>query len=140
MALRRSRHLTTRTDIEIANQQNFKEAARYQRVCAVCGSGKSWDAHHVVAKSKLKREGLFWWDTRNALRLCDEFSDNDCHGKHTAGEKKVPLSALTDDNISYAFEVLGPRAVDYLRRTYSGEDARLGVALAQAEAEEAPHV
>lgn len=140
MALRRSRHLKTRTDIEIANQQNFKEAARYQRVCAVCGTGKSWDAHHVVAKSKLKRDGHFIWDTRNALRLCDEYAPKNCHGKHTGGEKKVPLSALTDDNISYAFEVLGPHAVDYLRRGYAGEDPRLGRALAEAEAEAAPHV
>lgn len=144
--IRRRRHLRTILDIEIANKQNFRAAARRQRVCAMCGyAGKgpqTWDAHHVVSKSKLKDIGFApeaRYDTRNVLRVCNELAlDRDgkprnCHFKHEHSPRgRIPLSKLTDDNIDYAFEILGPAAYDYLRRRYDGEDQRVDRALQEA--------
>jgi hypothetical protein len=54
------------------------------------------------------------WDTRNALRLCDQ-----CHAAHHNRTHPVPASALTESNIDYVFEVYGAcYGSDYLRRRY----------------------
>lgn len=134
MALRRNRHLRTALDIEIANKQAFRQAAVDQRFCAVCehpGKPHTYDAHHVVPKSKLKKEGFEEsdrYDTRNCLRVCNEYGGN-CHQGHTDAMRKIPLSALTDDNIAYAFEILGARAYYLLHRQYAGDDERVETAL-----------
>lgn len=111
--------------------RRFHDEARKQRVCARCGSSQHWDAHHVVEKQWLKANGfspIEQYDPDNALRLCDELSDNDCHGKHTRGVRnkhRLHLHNLTDRNLAYAFRVMGPAAGSYLRRKYRGEDERL---------------
>lgn len=107
----------------VDNARSFHEEARYQGMCANCGKiGGDWEAHHVVEKQELKNQHAPLNDTRNALRLC--IGPASCHGgQHTI--KRVMLTALTDDNYEFAFEVLGTFAYDYLRRRYSGDDPRL---------------
>jgi hypothetical protein len=107
------------------NPSSFHAAARYQRVCAVesCGSGGAFHAHHVVERQRLKRLGLEEMDPRNALRLCLR-----CHMQHEfagPGKVDIALSELTDENIEYAFEVLGLVAAVYLESHYTGTDRRV---------------
>lgn len=109
---------------------DFKEAAREQRVCAVCGADGPFDAHHVVEAQYLRKNNHPEFVRANALRLCNRYSKNDCHGKHTSGSRKLRLRDLTDENIDYAFAVLGPqKAESYLQRHYRGTDPRLQRAL-----------
>lgn len=94
-------------------------------MCAVCGRVDSWDAHHVIEAQYLKQNGHPLYVKLNSLRVCDRFSKNRCHGKHTNGSRKIRLKELTDENLEYAFALLGPKAADYLRRHYDGNDPRL---------------
>lgn len=115
-------------------QKEFKEFARRQVVCAACGDPDShWDAHHVVESQWLKKNHHVLWLPNNALRLCDQFSQNDCHGLHTRKLKKVKLRDLLDENIAFAFNIQGPAAYDYLTRHYDGEDPRVERALKESE-------
>lgn len=117
-----------RTEEEQIAHQEFVEAAREQRVCAVTRKGGAFDPHHVVEQQWLKREGLPVDDRRNALRL-----NPDVHANHTTGAAKVPQRCLTDANIEYVFEVMGVRAKDYLDRKYDGTDPRVERAAQLAE-------
>ncbi len=112
----------------ISDPSSFHEEARYQRVCAICGRaggrpdfrGRTWHAHHVLPRRLLRRLKLPEWDTRNALRLC-----TDCHmSSEWAGASavKIAVADLKDDNICYAFEVLGATVVQ-LERTYGDFEA-----------------
>lgn len=107
----------------ICNPGSFHAEARYQGLCAVCGKGGAFHAHHVVDKNKLRKWGLSGnalYDTRNALRLCQEMGsvERRCHFQHENCMRRVKTTELTDDNIRYAFEILGAHAADYLRREY----------------------
>jgi hypothetical protein len=67
----------------------------------------------------LKRLKLPEWDTRNALRLC-----TDCHMAFEwagPGKVAVPVAKLTDDNICYAWEVLGVTVVQ-IEKKYGSFD------------------
>lgn len=112
--------------MSIQNASSFHAEARYQRVCANCGSAGSFHAHHVVDKQTLrakfgcgKRDPRLY-DTRNALRLCDDVDGLRCHMNMEwgNGRLRVKTCKLTADNIAYAFEVLGTYAYDYLRNEY----------------------
>lgn len=112
----------------VSNPESFWNEAQYQRVCAECGAAGPFDAHHVVEKQRLRQLGIpleLRYDTRNALRLCDERNDKNCHGGQTSKMRKVKLENLTDDNLAYADEVLGAAAPGYLRRHYDGDDPRV---------------
>lgn len=125
-------------DLHVMNMEActkaFKAACSYQRFCQHpdCknpGTWK-WQAHHVVQVTHIKpysEEPQVLYDPRNALRLCNDISGSNCHGNHhNGGDKRVPLSALRDENYDYAVELLGVGpAYDYLRRYYRGEDPRL---------------
>lgn len=115
-----SRRREPLSDEEWEQRGLFAGAAMKQRCCAVCGQGGQFDAHHVVEKQYLKKNKLPLWDERNALRLCTR-----CHHQHTVRSKKVPLGALTQENIDYAVLLLGDYASDYLTRRYDGQDPRL---------------
>lgn len=133
MTLRTSRRLKTGTDYAISNKQSFHNEARSQHKCAVCGEEKApWQAHHVVAKSLLKREGKPQYDTRNALRVCRMGVGKNCHGRHEHSVRKIRTSELTQDNIDYAFYLLGAYAFDYLSAHYDVDDERLDEGLAEA--------
>jgi hypothetical protein len=113
------------------NPASFWDEARYQRRCAACGAeDRPFHAHHVVDRQELKRRGAPIFDPRNALRLCDDIERNRrCHLNFEYAGLPVALTALTDDNIAFAFEVLGDFAPDYLRERYTGEDERLSTAV-----------
>lgn len=107
----------------ICNPSSFHAEARYQRVCAACGKARPFHAHHVIYEQELRRAlglpkrdpGLY--DTRGALRLC-ALMDSNCHMRHHHGIAVVKTTKLTDDNVAYAFEVLGLYGADYLRSKY----------------------
>lgn len=100
----------------------FRDAARGQKCCAVPGCrNKDFDPHHVIYEQHLKDHGLPKYDTRNVRRLCRH------HHQQHHRIKKLPLTILLDENIRYAFLVLGDYAADYLRRYYAGDDPRLEV-------------
>lgn len=110
---------------QIRNQKAFLQAAKDQRVCAVCGRDDEWEAHHVVEKRWLEDNHKPPYVASNALRLCGRFSKNNCHGKHTARSRKLRLKELTDQNIEYAFALMGAAAYYYLHRHYDGKDPRV---------------
>lgn len=87
----------------------------------------------MIEKQELRRRGLPQYDIRNALRLCPPNVGEGCHGGQTTALRRVPASALTDDNVAYAFEKLGPFAFYYITRRYAGGDERLDRAVAEAE-------
>lgn len=96
------------------------EAARDQRCCAKCGGAGGFEAHHVIERRFLKANQLPQFVSSNALRLC-----SDCHAAHTNRSQPLELRHLTDENIEYAFTLLGQYANSYLRMLYDGEDDRL---------------
>lgn len=107
----------------------FRAEAKSQRCCAVCGSRGGYDAHHVIEKSHLREWGLPQYVAANCLRLC-----GDCHRRHTERSKKVPLSALRNENIDYAAVLLGAgKAYNYLSRRYAGTDPRVTDLLEEAD-------
>lgn len=127
----------------VCNPEAFRAEAAWQPCCAACGRVKGgWHAHHVVDKRILQdRCGLSGdelYDTRNALRLCQEVGSAEvrCHFQHENYARLVRTRELTDDNIAYAFEVLGAYAFDYLRSEYddSEPDERIVRHLATLEA------
>lgn len=119
-------------DIEQANREAFHESAWLQRSCQGCDSFGPFESHHVTEKRKLKQVGRLdlLWDTRNAMRLCP-----DCHNRHTNRAAPIPLSKLTDEHFEFAFYALGAAAHTYLGQSYSGNDDRLELYLAEWEEE-----
>jgi hypothetical protein len=109
--------------VPVANPSSFRSEAKWQRACALCGRGGSFQAHHVVDKATLKTRchlaGEALYDTRNALRLCEGLDTNRCHMQFENRRVEITTAMLTDDNIDYAFEALGIYAYDYLRREYN---------------------
>jgi hypothetical protein len=120
----------------VANPASFREEARWQTVCAYCGKTGPFQAHHVVDKAILRDRcqlsGNALYDTRNALRLCEGLDTARCHFQFENRRIRIRTTMLTDDNIAYAFEVLGPYAYDYLRQEYAyvPPDPRIELALA----------
>lgn len=107
----------------ISNPASFHAEAMFQRVCAVCGSGGAFDAHHVVSKHALKKRGYAsrLWDPRNALRLCVR---NRCHERYTNSRYKIETMDLTDANICFIWEVLDVAGQNFLDRYCTGLDRR----------------
>lgn len=109
----------------ICNPRSFWEEARFQVVCACCGVGGEFHAHHVVDKQTLKARcglrGDALYDTRNALRLCAGTRGNRCHMQFEyggVGKVEITTRMLTDENVVYAFEALEGYAADFLRHQY----------------------
>lgn len=116
-----------------------------QRVCAVTQRLSGWNGpgregqpyqiHHVLLEQRVERHwGVAYtlahkYDTRNALRIATWV-----HELHHTASKRIELRFLRDENIAYAFELLGPAAYDYFKRHYAGWDPRVELALAEAEA------
>ena len=119
-----------REALEDLLRRDFHDAAGKQKRCAACGKRASFQAHHVLYRQHLRAEGLPQWDVRGALRVCDEIAGN-CHARHHNRREPIALTKLTDENIAYAFEVLGAGAYDYLRLRYAGDDPRLESHLAR---------
>jgi len=102
------------------SRRAHKQAARFQRVCAVTGQRGPFHPHHVVREQDVRY--LDPHDPRNALRL-----NPGVHWNHHHATERIPLICLTDDNLAFAYEEFGPAAYEYLRRHYAGEDARVTV-------------
>jgi hypothetical protein len=117
----------------VQNPKSFRMEARAQIVCAYCGKARPFQAHHVVDKGELKKVGLkgnALYDTRNALRLCEDitqFIQGRCHYQFENRRIRIATWMLKDCNIEYAFEVLGAYAFDYLTQEYVGalDDSRI---------------
>lgn len=109
---------------------DFRQEARYQKVCAICGKpGGGVHGHHVIDRQELRRRNLPEWDHRNALRV-HPFCPSKPLAGHYAHENardhsRIPLSRLTDKNVEFAAEALGDYAYDHLTRYYSGTDERV---------------
>lgn len=105
----------------MATSSSFHAEARFQRVCAVCGSAGAFDAHHAVSKQRLKKLGLrhLIYDPRNALRLCDR-----CHERYTNRVMKIQTSLLTEQNICFIWQVLKVAGHNLLDRDYTGIEHR----------------
>lgn len=85
--------------------------------------------HHACYRQHVRRHKGDEWDPRNSIALCDS-----CHMAHHQRGRVLPLSALRDENFTFAFELMGPAAYDYLRRYYDGEDERLDALLMERAA------
>lgn len=106
----------------------FRQAAQMQIACAVTGSTGPWDAHHVIESQEVGRRGGDRYEPRNALRLSYL-----AHNQHTSAMRSVRLTELRDENVDYAFELMGPAAYPYLIRMYDGTDVRVERAIAELE-------
>lgn len=111
--------------------EGFWLEARSQRACAVCGRaggrpdfrGRTWHAHHIISRQRLRRLGRPQFDARGALRLC-----TDCHmSSEWGGVNRVQIKTeqLTDQGICYVVEVFEAAAEVFLCNEYTGADERL---------------
>lgn len=113
----------------VANPKSFRLEARSQIVCAYCGKARPFHAHHVLDKGELRKHGITGnaaYDTRNALRLCDDLRagiEGRCHLQFENRRIEIACKKLRDSNIAYVFEVMGRAALDYLRQEYTEVDA-----------------
>jgi hypothetical protein len=94
--------------------------------CRHCAKGHAHN-HHVVLEQHVIRCGGDRWHPDNALALCRR-----CH-LPLAHARKLPLTTLRDENLDFAFNLLGSHAYDYMRRRYAGDDPRLDERLRQIE-------
>lgn len=92
--------------------------------CAACGSHAGLQVHHTVRRQVLRRARVSQYPPDLALVVCEP-----CHADHTSHARKLPMSALRDENIAHAFDALGAAAYDELHRTYAGTDPRVVAAL-----------
>ena len=113
---------------EVPDAAAWNRAARRQR-CELCKLRAAKQGHHVVYKQELRKRHWPLYDLRDQMALCDQ-----CHGDHHSANGKIPLSALSDRALDFAFGLLGAHAFDYLHRRYSGDDPRLKQRLELAEA------
>lgn len=100
-----------------------------------CHNSKDHD-HHVVYKQHVKRAGGDINDPRNALGICShirpEPNNNLCHGRHHNAVRRLPTVCLRDENIEFAFDLLGLAADPYFDRYYDNSecDPRIEAAMA----------
>lgn len=112
------------TLVGVCGRESFRAEARWQRVCAVCGTAGGFHPHHVVTEGELRRRcglrGRELYNTLNALRVCVR-----CHERHhSPGRMRlIKTIELKTANVVYAFQMLGLRAVSYLRRYYDDRES-----------------
>lgn len=101
-------------------RERWTEGLDLDAPCA-CGCGKrAANRHHVVYEQHVRAEGGDRFDPDNGLVLA-----HDCHASHHRRGRVLPLTALRDANIRFAYHLLGDAAYDYLTRRYGGEDPRV---------------
>ena len=79
--------------------------------CAVCGTRRATEGHHVVTRQQLRRIARGWGIDPRALiyseaagiALCQR-----CHARHTSATQRIPLSKLSPANLRFA-DALGLR-------------------------------
>lgn len=113
-----------------------------QLVCQApwCLNRKDHD-HHVVYKQHVKKAGGDVNDPRNALGICTQMRpgtphrDTRCHPRHHSGVRRLPTACLRNENIEFAFELLGLAAESYFERYYDNSvpDPRISKAVIRLE-------
>lgn len=93
--------------------------------------GQPYQLHHVTLEQTVVRYGGDIWDPRNCLRIATHV-----HRLHHDRVRVIPAQCLLEQNIAYAFELMGRAAYPYLTRTYAGTDPRIERAIAQLEVEQ----
>src|SRR2546430_5742237 len=106
----------------ISNPASFREEARFQRVCAMCGSSGAYHAHHVVPKQWLSRNGQVHrlYDPRNALRLCDGLDGPRCHMNFESRKLVIETARLPPNAMCFIYETMGVAGQNFLERMYTG--------------------
>lgn len=87
--------------------------------------------HHVIYEQEVRKHGGDISDGRNAFKMCW-----DDHGRqHDGSSWHVKTKWLRDENIEFAFELLGLAAEYYFERHYdnSDPDPRIREAVARME-------
>ena len=96
--------------------------------CVLCGDYAP-QLHHIVYRQELRRQAHtsgrnytdLAADERNLIALCLP-----CHAQHHNRQQSIPPSALPDEAIRFARDLMGPGpAHNYLRRYYPGDDPRV---------------
>lgn len=80
----------------------------------------AWQAHHVVKVQTLKARGCrprWWRSPALAVLVCKR-----CHERHTTRTDTIPLERLPE-RVHRSAHILGPWAVDLLRRNHPPADA-----------------
>jgi hypothetical protein len=113
------------------NRRGFQRAKGGLR-CRMCLMKRAVHSHHIFYEAELRDRGLPRYDQANLMALC-----LDCHFNHHNGSRRISLTLLTDENLDYAFNILGAYAYDWLGRRYAGADPRLDERLRQIEEEAA---
>lgn len=86
------------------------------------GSHKDLVLHHVLYAQEVRRRNADLFDPRNSMTLCVG-----CHSSHhQRGTYVIPLSALSEENLEFANEVLGEAAEYYLARRYRVDKGQRG--------------
>jgi len=84
------------------------------------GTYWQWSVHHVVKVQVLKARGCqprWWRSTALAVLTCKR-----CHERHETRTEPIPLERLPE-RVHRAAVILGPWAVDTLRRYHPPADA-----------------
>lgn len=91
--------------------------------CVGCGQAVAldadhwtWQCHHTIAKSRLRREGLHAhvWDPDNGVVTCKR-----CHERHELAVERIPGARLPARVTRFARRI-APWGVDELNRTHPG--------------------
>jgi hypothetical protein len=101
--------------------------SQMKEVCEApwCDGRGPFDSHHVIYRQEVRRRGGDQGDPENSLTLC-----HGCHSSHHRRGRVIPLTALRDENIQWAFGLMGAAAYNYFKRSYAGDDPRIDAALA----------
>jgi hypothetical protein len=112
----------------MSNASSFHAEAKWQGKCQHprCENPQgAWHSHHIIYEQVVTREGGDKYDVRNALRLCHP----KCHLDRQHGQQDpVPMSAIPDEAIEFAVELMGiGKTINYFERYYgdAATDARL---------------
>jgi hypothetical protein len=104
---------------ELREKMAAFKAASIGRPCACCDQlypPLRMKSHHVIYRQHLPVE--YEWDPRNAMPV-----ERDHHERHHNASRRIPLTALSEENLEFASEVLGEAAEYYLARRYKTEEA-----------------
>jgi hypothetical protein len=92
--------------------------ASREEACRSCRDRANLVLHHVVYEQHVRREHGDIRDPANSLTLCVK-----CHvDHHSSAGVRLRISMLRGENLRFAFNLLGPAALDYFRRYYDVDD------------------
>ena len=91
--------MTTRRKVDAEAALRFWLAIVPRGRCAVCGTTRWLQAHHVISQQLLRRLHLEHelWNPDNGLAL-----DEDHHRRHELAVERVPRDRLRPENLAFA--------------------------------------